>query len=523
MNESLRQLLPYFLPPLLGAAIGYVTNFIAIRMLFRPLSEKRILGVRIPLTPGIIPRQRYQLSQSIARMVSEQLLTEETVQTHLETPRFRKDLRTSVQTFTDDVLDAVPGEHLHDDVRTLVSGFERAVGALLERFIQSDAFEETGRTMVERAVGSIWSLPLGEIVPDHETLLNAVKRVIGELTAGSLRENVWEAIETWLSRQLEEDLPMETFISDELLEELPRLVSGIYEPSYVHVMKWLDRPDVRKEMSVRGKVVLREILDKLSFVQRFIVTAAQYDRQLSLRMPEIVDDLVDMVRDAGADPENKKRVIEGVVDAVKKIQSQSMREAAARGNLDVTEIARRIYDEVMRFLGQEGVRERATSAAENFISHYEERGTGEVLSQLLGTHEKQLTDYIWTRVHHWLHRPQTVSLFVTEVGRIGRSFMVGMERRSLRTVISVSSGQKMALDIFVTRQIHRMIEMKLPSIIQTLNIHQVVVNKIDSLDVLDVERLLLSVIARHLKWINLFGALLGALIGGSQVLLTVLS
>jgi uncharacterized membrane protein YheB (UPF0754 family) len=34
-----------------------------------------------------------------------------------------------------------------------------------------------------------------------------------------------------------------------------------------------------------------------------------------------------------------------------------------------------------------------------------------------------------------------------------------------------------------------------------------------------VEELLLIVIARHLKWINLFGALLGALIGGSQVVL----
>ncbi|MCK4514025.1 MAG: DUF445 family protein, partial [Spirochaetaceae bacterium] len=53
------RLLPYVLPPALGAVIGYVTNYVAIRMLFRPLTERRVFGVRVPFTPGIIPRQRY--------------------------------------------------------------------------------------------------------------------------------------------------------------------------------------------------------------------------------------------------------------------------------------------------------------------------------------------------------------------------------------------------------------------------------------------------------------------------------
>ena len=50
------QLLPWILPPVLGAIIGYVTNAIAIRMLFRPFNEIRVLGLRLPFTPGLIPR-----------------------------------------------------------------------------------------------------------------------------------------------------------------------------------------------------------------------------------------------------------------------------------------------------------------------------------------------------------------------------------------------------------------------------------------------------------------------------------
>ena len=61
--DTVLAVLPWILPPLLGAIIGYVTNRIAIKMLFRPLTPKRFLGVRVPLTPGVIPRNRFDLAR----------------------------------------------------------------------------------------------------------------------------------------------------------------------------------------------------------------------------------------------------------------------------------------------------------------------------------------------------------------------------------------------------------------------------------------------------------------------------
>ncbi len=40
------------LAPLVGAFIGYATNHVAIRMLFRPLKPCRLFGLRLPLTRG---------------------------------------------------------------------------------------------------------------------------------------------------------------------------------------------------------------------------------------------------------------------------------------------------------------------------------------------------------------------------------------------------------------------------------------------------------------------------------------
>ena len=90
MSVSFAELavLRWIVPPLVGAVIGYVTNVIAIRMLFRPLTEKRILGLRVPLTPGIIPRQRHTLSESIGVMVSRDLITEDAVRGQLSSPAF---------------------------------------------------------------------------------------------------------------------------------------------------------------------------------------------------------------------------------------------------------------------------------------------------------------------------------------------------------------------------------------------------------------------------------------------------
>lgn len=49
--------------PAVGAAIGYITNDIAIRMLFRPHKAVYVLGHRLPFTPGIVPRRKDQLAK----------------------------------------------------------------------------------------------------------------------------------------------------------------------------------------------------------------------------------------------------------------------------------------------------------------------------------------------------------------------------------------------------------------------------------------------------------------------------
>ncbi|MGY2978352.1 DUF445 domain-containing protein [Thermostichus sp. OS-CIW-31] len=67
----------YVVPPLAGLVIGYFTNDIAIKMLFRPYRPYRVFGWRIPFTPGLIPQNQPRLAKQIAKTIMGSLLTPE--------------------------------------------------------------------------------------------------------------------------------------------------------------------------------------------------------------------------------------------------------------------------------------------------------------------------------------------------------------------------------------------------------------------------------------------------------------
>lgn len=69
----------YLISALVGAVIGYITNWLAIKMLFKPHNEKRIFGVKIPFTPGLIPKEKKRIAKTIGETVGEHILTNEII------------------------------------------------------------------------------------------------------------------------------------------------------------------------------------------------------------------------------------------------------------------------------------------------------------------------------------------------------------------------------------------------------------------------------------------------------------
>jgi len=77
------EILSYLAGPVVGAIIGYITNDIAIRMLFRPHTKKYIFGIPVPFTPGIIPKERARIAEAVGVAISENLMNKEVLEKSL--------------------------------------------------------------------------------------------------------------------------------------------------------------------------------------------------------------------------------------------------------------------------------------------------------------------------------------------------------------------------------------------------------------------------------------------------------
>lgn len=79
-------MLQYFITPMVGAVIGYFTNDLAIRMLFRPHQPKYLFGHKIPFTPGLIAKERGRIAASLGQAISANLMNPEVLQSTLLCP-----------------------------------------------------------------------------------------------------------------------------------------------------------------------------------------------------------------------------------------------------------------------------------------------------------------------------------------------------------------------------------------------------------------------------------------------------
>lgn len=89
----------YIVAPLLGGIIGYITNDIAIRMLFRPHKAKYLFGIKIPFTPGIIPKEKGRIASAIGGAISENLMSKDVLEKYLLSDKMITKIRLSIDSF----------------------------------------------------------------------------------------------------------------------------------------------------------------------------------------------------------------------------------------------------------------------------------------------------------------------------------------------------------------------------------------------------------------------------------------
>lgn len=137
--------------PIIGSIIGYFTNYIAVKMLFRPWEPKYLFGKQLPFTPGIIPKSKDRIARTIGSAIGENLLTQDAI----EKTVLSDELKTK----------------LHDKVNETVERYthdERLIRDAITYYVDGDQFDqvmERGENLAAaKLVSKIMEMNVGTIV-----------------------------------------------------------------------------------------------------------------------------------------------------------------------------------------------------------------------------------------------------------------------------------------------------------------------------------------------------------------------
>jgi uncharacterized membrane protein YheB (UPF0754 family) len=79
------KILIYCSIPIIAGLIGWLTNFIAVKMIFRPRKAFNILGVKVI---GLIPKRKADLAEKIAQTVEKELISHKDIRAIIQTEDF---------------------------------------------------------------------------------------------------------------------------------------------------------------------------------------------------------------------------------------------------------------------------------------------------------------------------------------------------------------------------------------------------------------------------------------------------
>ncbi|WP_147803048.1 DUF445 domain-containing protein [Alkalicoccus halolimnae] len=153
---------------LIGAVIGGGTNVVAIRMLFRPYKPWYIGKMKLPFTPGLIPKRRGEIADNLGKLVEEHLVTPEGMKEKLSEGPLFEDIENRLKLGVKDLLaddrtlDEWMEHHLgrKDQLHTIRTNVEKGFTAKL-----TELFEEYKHRPFEEWVPEGWSEAAEKQIP----------------------------------------------------------------------------------------------------------------------------------------------------------------------------------------------------------------------------------------------------------------------------------------------------------------------------------------------------------------------
>jgi len=500
---------------------GYGAAWLAVRMLFRPHKPVKVLGLTV-WPQGMIPRHRERLAQTIGHAVGNELVSQETVVHALfETGFFRRKVESFVGAFTDELLeknyptalDALP-KSVRAPVLDALAAFQLRIAEHITDALKSEETAEAVAHFIDRRVDEILSQRLSDAVAPEtfEQALGFVEnRFRGVVTERGFESKVREFVSSRVDELAQSRATLAEMFTPDTVAVIKERIDSQVPPIVGKLTEIATNRGTRKQI---GTLIKREVDDyyqQLNFFKKIFISRerihGEVDELVNKTLPRRVEEFLSGEAFEHQAEEFLNTTIDGVL--ARPVNELVGNVAPDKLELIKDQIAERILTVARSPELSTTVSAYATDALQRLRPHT----LRALLEHARPDSAEQLKSFLSRGLMGILSRDETArtinailasqveKLLVRPIGRIGDLLPEEKVRRA---------------SAMLTDRIEAAARERLPAAIAEFDIGRIVQEKVAGYPIKKLEDLVLSVAKHHLRTIELFGLLIGFVIGVVQ-------
>ncbi|OPD33087.1 hypothetical protein AL714_18540 [Clostridium botulinum] len=490
----------FLIASIIGGIIGYLTNWIAIKMLFRPYEEKRIFGMKVPFTPGLIPKEKTRIAKSVGNAIGEHLLSSEIIVKSLCSENMNNRLKIWIRQkvysliTTKKTLEDKFKEFLDYKYDYFINALKASLSKLTINNLKNEKNRDKVKQIIKIKLDKILSLKGNHITNNY--IYKQIKRGLINNTNEYLKSNNFKEV---LKSLIIENIKDEEVLNKKIGNIIPNNFTSNIKV-YVYRKKDNLSNYINEMLKEEGNInklknILREVINNNvnSFMSMFIDVNAISDKTIVflegyLQREETKEEMVSLV--------NKS------IDKILDTDLQDIIENIPENNKDV------ILDETVDILCQKFQNtEMILEMIEKIESHFQGKNS---LNDIIEKININPYKFINSIIDKFIDSENFEAIINNLISDIIENFMKtpiyeltqGNEEGILNTSYQI-----------VKNVYNRFIENQAEEVISILDISSIVEDRINEFDVYLAEEIILEISSKELKAITWLGGLLGALIG----------
>jgi uncharacterized membrane protein YheB (UPF0754 family) len=334
-----------------------------------------------------------------------------------------------------------------------------------------------------------------------------------------LRPETREQLQRWLDTQLDSFLNSDTSLNDLLPGEVQELLSEKLNAQIPALGQELIRAmrvgENRAELEKMARNGVDGIIESVEGLSALV--GALFDMNIIYaRLPEFIDKALDSLEE-WFQTDAAREAIGAVVH--KRLQELMQRPACTwvegLSYAEVSKLKRSLSETVYNFITSTALRNHALELADAAYYEHRQRTLGALSATLLGDKTSNSAKQLGASASRYI-------LNFLRSDNFSRTSREWMEEQANRLVYErpvgtlaayLPSDAREELYRGLMRQFILLLKKELPPLVESLNVARIVEDKVNQLDLLEVEDLLMGIMREQFRYINLFGALLGFILG----------